>query len=114
MSQELTMISKLKEKAFGEDYIKLLQRETQLLQEQFAAQSDYRDEIATNLTNDRSDILSYGFDFDANGNITNYDSIYNAEYAAWAQAERDNVVGNITPEEYAAAEKRWKNFTEGI
>lgn len=116
LNHELNKTSKLKDAAFGADKLKQIDNETKSIKKQIAAQQEYRKEIEANMKADKQKLVdkSYGFTFDAEGTISNYDDIYNKYLAEWNEAQKDNAGGNLTPEEFEAAEKKWNEFKENV
>ena len=75
LSAEYDRLSAAKDRAYGPDKLAAIDKEIAKLQEQEAMQKRYIDEIERYYQQDRAAIAKYGAVFDANGIITNYDSL---------------------------------------
>lgn len=129
IEHELEMISKEKDRAFGQDKIDAINKETKALEKQRKAQEKYHNEIRDNLKKDQQALAKYGATFDGdpdNPNITNYDEMvkaqvdaYNAAYNAYIQEQndavdaynnsnRDEKAGEVYDDAKEKADERWK------
>lgn len=75
LSSEYDQLSAAKDRAYGPDKLKAIDKEIAKLQEQEAMQKRYLNEIERYYQQDRAAIAKYGAVFDANGIITNYDAL---------------------------------------
>ena len=116
INHELTKTGKLKDQAFGAQKVKQIEAETTALKKQIQAQKDYQNEIKTNLASDKKELTDagYGFTFNTDGSISNYDAIYNKYLNEWNEAQKDNATGDITAEDFEAAQKKWEEFKENV
>ena len=129
IGHELEMISKEKDRAFGQDKIDAINKETKALEKQRKAQEKYHNEIRDNLKKDQQALAKYGATFDGdpdNPNITNYDEMvkaqvnaYNAAYNAYIQEQndavdaynnsnRDEKAGEVYDDAKEKADEKWK------
>ena len=95
-AEVLDQIGKLKERAYGANYLKLIDQETAKLRENIKEQERYQDEIAGYLAQDRQAVAALGATFDAEGNVSNYEQMmqaimdeYNAAIEAYNNSEQD-------------------------
>ena len=122
ISHELEMISKEKDRAFGQAKIDAINKETKALEKQRKAQEKYHNEIRDNLKKDQQALAKYGATFDGdpdNPNITNYDEMveaqvnkYNAAYSAYIQEQNDAVDAYNKSVRDEAAEEAYENAKE--
>lgn len=75
LSREYDNLSAAKDRAFGENRLRVMDQEAAKLEEQIAAQRRYVDEIDSYYSQDRAAIAAYGAVFDEDGIITNYEQI---------------------------------------
>lgn len=75
LSSEYDQLSAAKDRAYGPDKLRAIDKEIAKLQEQEAMQKRYLNEIERYYQQDRAAIAKYGAVFDANGIITNYDAL---------------------------------------
>ena len=122
--EALSQIDKLKERAWGKNYLKLMDQETQKLRENIAEQQRYRDEIAGYLAQDRQAAAALGAQFDAEGNISNYDEVmrsiideYNAAIEAYnnsEQEEGDKLALEDAEERFEEAKEALEQYEETL
>lgn len=122
INHELEMISKEKDRAFGQAKIDAINKETKALEKQRKAQEKYHNEIRDNLKKDQQALAKYGATFDGdpdNPNITNYDEMveaqvnkYNAAYSAYIQEQNDAVDAYNKSVRDEAAEEAYENAKE--
>lgn len=94
LADNLDAISKEKDRAYGANRVKLIDQETAALKQQLSAQERYLDKIENYLADDRAKIDKYGFMFNEDADIINYDEVmdqqiqaYNAAYQAYIAAK---------------------------
>lgn len=102
LSSEYDQLSAAKDRAYGPDKLKAIDKEIAKLQEQEAMQKRYLDEIERYYQQDRAAIAKYGAVFDANGIITNYDALM--------QKQLDIFNASLTDE----AEEAYNAFKETL
>ena len=102
LSSEYDRLSAAKDRAYGPDKLKAIDKEIAKLQEQEAMQKRYIDEIERYYQQDRAAIAKYGAVFDANGIITNYDALM--------QKQLDIFNASLTDE----AEEAYNVFKEAL
>lgn len=102
LSSEYDQLSAAKDRAYGPDKLKAIDKEIAKLQEQEAMQKRYLDEINSYYQQDRQAIAQYGAVFDANGIITNYDALM--------QKQLDIFNASLTDE----AEEAYNTFKETL
>lgn len=100
LSREYDNFSAAKDRAFGENRLRVMDREAAKLEEQIAAQKRYVDEINSYYSQDRAAIAAYGAVFDEDGIITNYEQIM--------QEQLDIFNASLTDE----AEESYNDFKE--
>lgn len=83
LTDALTKVDKLKERAFGEGHLKNLESEISLLQQEVGIQEDYIEQAKSWLAVDRNAVLELGATFDGEGNISNYDEMMNSIIAKY-------------------------------
>lgn len=102
LSSEYDRLSAAKDRAYGPDKLKAIDKEIAKLKEQEAIQKRYLDEIERYYQQDRAAIAKYGAIFDANGIITNYDALM--------QKQLDIFNASLTDE----AEEAYNAFKEAL
>ena len=102
LSSEYDRLSAAKDRAYGPDKLKAIDKEIAKLQEQEAMQKRYLNEIERYYQQDRAAIAKYGAVFDANGIITNYDALM--------QKQLDIFNASLTDE----AEEAYNVFKEAL
>lgn len=102
LSSEYDQLSAAKDRAYGPDKLKAIDKEIAKLQEQEAMQKRYLNEIERYYQQDRAAIAKYGAVFDANGIITNYDALM--------QKQLDIFNASLTDE----AEEAYNAFKEAL
>lgn len=102
LSSEYDRLSAAKDRAYGPDKLKAIDKEIAKLQEQEAMQKRYLDEVERYYQQDRAAIAKYGAIFDANGIITNYDALM--------QKQLDIFNASLTDE----AEEAYNVFKEAL
>ena len=102
LSSEYDRLSAAKDRAYGPDKLKAIDKEIAKLQEQEVMQKRYLDEIEHYYQQDRAAIAKYGAVFDANGIITNYDALM--------QKQLDIFNASLTDE----AEEAYNAFKEAL
>lgn len=80
VGEKLDMIDKLKDRAYGKKHLAQLDAETKALKEQLAAQADLYNEANKWRASDQKELISLGVgvEFDADGNISNYEEVMQA------------------------------------
>ena len=98
LADNLDAISKEKDRAYGANRVKLIDQETAALKQQLSVQERYIDEIEDYLADDRAKMDKYGFMFNEDADIINYDEVmdqqiqaYNAAYQAYIAAKNAAV-----------------------
>lgn len=98
LADNLDAISKEKDRAYGANRVKLIDQETAALKQQLSVQERYIDEIEDYLADDRAKMDKYGFMFNEDADIINYDEVmdqqiqaYNAAYQAYVAAKNAAV-----------------------
>jgi hypothetical protein len=76
------------------------------------AQSEYVNEISTNLGTDKTALSNYGFTFNGDGSISNFAAIEKAQLDEYNAAKKNLALGNITQEEFDNKEKAFNQFKE--
>lgn len=107
LNDTLDKLDKKKSRAF--DKGDLIQQEIDKTKEMIELQKQYLKEIETNLGKDRANIAKYGAKFDKNGNISNYEEIYQKELDAYNKAV-DKYNKNGDEKAFEKAEKRFEEF----
>lgn len=102
LSSEYDQLSAAKDRAYGPDKLRAINKEIAKLQEQEAMQKRYLNEIERYYQQDRAAIAKYGAVFDANGIITNYDALM--------QKQLDIFNASLTDE----AEEAYNAFKEAL
>lgn len=102
LSSEYDQLSAAKDRAYGPDKLRAIDKEIAKLQEQEAMQKRYLNEIERYYQQDRAAIAKYGAVFDANGIITNYDALM--------QKQLDIFNASLTDE----AEEAYNAFKETL
>ena len=102
LSSEYDQLSAAKDRAYGPDKLRAIDKEIAKLQEQEAMQKRYLNEIEHYYQQDRAAIAKYGAVFDANGIITNYDALM--------QKQLDIFNASLTDE----AEEAYNAFKEAL
>ena len=102
LSSEYDQLSAAKDRAYGPDKLRAIDKEIAKLQEQEAMQKRYLNEIERYYQQDRATIAKYGAVFDANGIITNYDALM--------QKQLDIFNASLTDE----AEEAYNAFKEAL
>ena len=75
ISQELSQIDKLKSRAFGENYLKAMDKEIASLEDEIDANRRLKKEAESWLAFDKGRMESLGATFDQSGNISNYEEL---------------------------------------
>ena len=80
VSEKLEAIDKLKDRTYGKKHLAQLDAETKALKEQLAAQADLYNEANKWRASDQKELMSLGVgvEFDADGNISNYEEVMQA------------------------------------
>lgn len=122
IGRELDRIGKKKDRAWGGGKLAAINAETQALQKQIGALKNYHSQISANLGADRANASSYGWSFDGNGNVSNYEGTlaglineYNAAVAAFnssAQEDADQEALDKAKEHYEEAKKALDQYEE--
>ena len=87
IERELERVDKAKDRAYGAQHLKYIEQETDYLREQVGLQDKYINEIEGYLAKDRGLIAAYGAQFDAAGNISNYNELFTSNFNKYANAE---------------------------
>ena len=103
LANKLDRIAAAKERAFGKAKSDLIKQEIAVIDEEIAATEQLLDEIAQYAEQDMANLAAFGFTFNEDNNITNYDEIMAKEIEAYNAAMDSGDEGAI-----AAAEERWK------
>lgn len=93
---QLTENDKLKEKAYGSEYLSYLDSEISKLKDLESEYKMYKDEAVGYLASDRARMAELGAQFDVEGNIANYEEMrkawldaYNAGVDAWNNSDQE-------------------------
>lgn len=80
IGEKLDAIDKLKDRTYGKNHLAQLDAETKALKEQLAAQADLYNEANKWRASDQKELVSLGVgvEFDADGNISNYEEVMQA------------------------------------
>lgn len=139
LEDNLDRISKEKDRAYGANKVTLIEQETAALKKQITIQKNYINAIKTYKALDRTKVEKYGFTFNADDDITNYDEVitaevntYNAAYnayieaknaavAIWNASAKDNAADDVydaaikaADATYEAAQNRYETFTKEL
>lgn len=124
----LDVLKKKKDRAFGSDRLRLLDRETKMLEKQLKLEKQKLAEAQNYVDQDLNSLSKYGFKVDINGDITNYEQImkakideYNANYDAyiaaknraentWNTGAQNETTQKIFDNAIKEAEKQWENY----
>lgn len=114
LEKQYDKLSKAKDRAFGKARIKMLDQEIAKQKQQMEKQKQYIKEINDYYAKDQMAILKYGANFDANGTITNYDAIMDAQLAKYNKAvdvfNSKSTDDEAAKEEFEKAEKAYEEF----
>lgn len=118
LTSQYENISKAKDKAFGATRLANLNKEISAQKKLTQANKEYLSEIEKYLSDDRAAVKALGADIDANGTITNYDTLvqkavddYNAAVDAFNRATTDDEGAQKA---FEAAQERYDQFMETI
>lgn len=114
ISNELDKVGKAKDRAFGANKLKNMDKEISIYQKQLAAQKQYVSEIEDYLAKDKAAIAGYGAIFDELGNIANYDQLMGAYVAQYNEGVAKYNAGEIEDEQFEAYEKQYENFKKAL
>ena len=103
IANKLDKVGTAKERAFGKAKSDLIKQEIDLLDQEIAKTEELLDEIAKYAETDMANLATFGFTFDENNNITNYDEIMAQEIARYNAAIDSGDEAAI-----ASAETRWE------
>ncbi|MDD4804361.1 MAG: phage tail tape measure protein [Candidatus Pacebacteria bacterium] len=109
LARTLDDLSRAKDRAWGLDKLKYIDAEIAKTEELIKAQKTYINEIKSNLSADKSAIAGYGAQFDANGNISNYDTIVAQQVSKYNKAV-NAFNKNQNEDAFEAAEKAYEEF----
>lgn len=114
IERELDRVAKVKDRAYGAQHLKYLDQEIQYLQEEVGLQDQYLSQIEGYLGKDRGLIAAYGAQFDAQGNITNYDQMFAANFNKYANADDSTNWENFKKalSKYEETMDLWQEETE--
>ena len=76
LEKEYDRIAQARERAWGGNQLKYIDQEIEKTNQLISAQKKYISEIKLNLLSDRAKMNAYGAKYDKNGNITNYDKLF--------------------------------------
>lgn len=102
LEKKLNKVEKAKERAFGKAKSDLIKQEISLIDDEIEKTDLLLDEIAAYAETDMANLAAFGFTFDEDNNINNYDEIMAREIEAYNAAIDSGNEGQI-----AAAEERW-------
>lgn len=109
INEQLEHYAELKDRAFGPEHLKYLQKEITEAANAIEAEKEYIKEIQEYYDYDKANIAAFGATFDENGVITNYDALVKEQVDAYnAAVERYNNGGS--EEDFKAAEENWEKF----
>lgn len=128
VSDELEDIRRKKELAHGADKVALIEQETKALEKQAETQKNYIKEIEDYLKKDKDLVSVFGAQFDANGEISNYKALkqaqvdkYNLGLAAAHQMKEDatkkynaSAKDDAAEAAFKAAEKEAENYLKTV
>lgn len=122
IGNKLSLISKMKERAFGSSKISYIKEEIKALGEEIDALKNKMNEAQVYLSKDKTELNKYGAKYDENGRITNYDEILNAATSDEDFSKREKAISNYenslnTIEQLAEQiyDKEWeKNVTKPL
>lgn len=107
LTKKMERVGLAKERAFGKAKSDLIKQEIALLDEEIAKTDELLTEIGQYTQEDMANLAAFGFTFDADNNITNYDEIMAAEVNRY-----NTAIASGDESEIAAAEERWKLFED--
>ena len=117
LEKSLDKLSKLKDRAYGKNYVTLLQQEANAIEDQIDKQKELIDQTKEYLDLDRSNLAGEGSTFDANGNLNNYDELMQSwldEYNAAVDKYNKGEQGDAAKELLEQAEKEYEDRKELI
>ena len=114
LEKEMDRLSDAKERAYGDNKIKLLNKEIKLLDEQIAANQELERQMKSNLKLDQDKLSKYGASFDEQGRITNYDELYKQEVDKYNAAITAYNLGALTDDQLDIAKENFDNFKDEI
>ena len=77
INDKLSLLSKRKDNAFGADKVAAIQAEINAINELIAAEQSYNTYLQARYNMEQAELQSKGVQFNANGNITNYNALIN-------------------------------------
>lgn len=110
IENELDAISKAKDRAFGADKLKLIDKEIAKNKELLAAQEEYIKQIQEKAIEDQKAANAVGISTDESGRISNYDEIMGQAIDEYNAAVNALNSGNLDEAGFEAAEKKYENF----
>lgn len=113
LSDRLDTIDKLKNRAYGQGYLKNLQKEIDLTKKQCEAYQQYIDEAQAYLSTDAARVASIGATFDEYGNISNYTEVMQGlidKYNAFI--EKYNKATSAQQEKMDEEKEEWDEWYE--
>lgn len=103
MAQKLDRLALAKERAFGKAKSDLIKQELGLIDDEISKTEELLEAISQKAIEDKTNLAAFGFTFDDENNINNYDAIMDAEIARYNAA-----IETGDESEIAAAEERWE------
>ena len=109
IERKLNDIAEAQKQAFGQKRLDLMQDELKLYEKQLAAQHRLYAETEAYLQRDKTRLDAFGAEYDEEGRISNYNTLYENEVAKYNKAmeSSDEKVRE-------KAETRWKEFTKAV
>ena len=108
LEKQYDKISSKKDRAFGAEKLRLMDQEIAKTDQLISKQKAYISEIKTNLKSDKSAIKAYGAKFDAQGNISNYESLMKKQINKFNKSGR----GEKDEEKYEAFKEALEQYEE--
>ena len=112
MKNVLDELSDAKDRAFGKSRLAVMDQEIDKTKQQIELQKEYIQQIEDYLRTDKSAIAAYGAEFDAAGNIVNYDALVAQEVAKYNAAVDKYNAGKIDDDSLETYEKAYKEFQD--
>lgn len=114
LEKEMDKLSDAKDRAFGDNKTKLLNKEIKLLNEQIAANQELERQMKSNLRLDQNKLSKYRASFDEQGRITNYEELYKQEVDKYNAAITAYNLGALTDDQLDIAKENFDNFKDEI
>lgn len=115
LETEYNKLSKAKDRAFGQERLAYMQKEIDKQEELLDQEKAYKDQLESNLWDDRDQLLShYAVEINDDGIITNYEQVFQKELDKYNEAVSKYNNGTLTDDEFDKAELRYENFVKDI